>query len=166
MDSDVAQALKGITAYTTQHPDQALVTIAADCELGAGMRATVRCGRHTIEVDEPKQFGGTGTAATPAQYALAALGSCIALTYRVWATSLDLIVDSLQVEVRGDLDIRGLLGEAEVRPGFQDVRVDVRIEGPERHDRYEHLTSAVLRHCPILDVFANPVAVTTTCHAD
>lgn len=70
----------------------------------------VRTGTHTFKVDEPPALGGADAAANPVQYALAALGSCQAITYRFWAEQLGISFDSLTVRVEGDLDIRGFSG--------------------------------------------------------
>jgi uncharacterized OsmC-like protein len=121
----------------------------------------VRTGAHTFKVDEPESLGGTDVAANPVQYALASLGSCQAITYRVWAEHLGIDVDSVTVRVEGDLDLRGFFGvDDTVRPGFTGVRVNVSIKGPESAERYQELASAVDAHCPVLDLFQNPVPVT------
>jgi putative redox protein len=65
--------------------------------------------------------------------------------------------------VEGDLDIRGFFGfDGDVRPGFSAIRLDVTVTGPESQDRYQELAAAVDEHCPVLDLFANPVPVSRT----
>ena len=92
------------------------------------------------------------------QYALASLGSCQAITYQFWAEQLGIGFDTLSVRVEGDLDIRGFFGfDDSVRPGFSAVRLEVTVTGPESPERYEELAAAVDEHCPVLDLFANPV---------
>jgi uncharacterized OsmC-like protein len=115
---------------------------------------------HHVTVDEPEGLGGGNVAANPVEYALTALGSCQAITYRFWAAHLGLTLDSVRVEVEGDLDVRGFFGiDDSVRPGFGAVRVRVRLSGPEPAERYEELARAVDAHCPVLDLFSNPVPV-------
>src|SRR5262249_49715529 len=123
----------------------------------------MRTGTHTFTVDEPAKLGGGGTAPNPVQYALASLGSCQAITYRFWAEHLGISLDKLTVRVEGDLDIRGFFGfNDRVRPGFSAVRVQVGITGPERPERYQELAAAVEEHCPVLDLFRNPVPADRT----
>jgi uncharacterized OsmC-like protein len=127
----------------------------------------VRTGAHKFTVDEPLALGGGGTAPNPVEYALASLGSCQAITYRFWAEHLGISLDTLSVQVEGDLDIRGFFGfDDSVRPGFSAVRVQVSITGPEAPERYDQLAAAVDEHCPVLDLFCNPVPVTRTITAD
>jgi hypothetical protein len=49
-----------------------------------------------------------------------------------------------------------------VRPGFSAVRVQVGITGPETPERYQQLAAAVDEHCPVLDLFRDPVPVDRT----
>ena len=127
----------------------------------------VRTGTHTFKVDEPPALGGADVAANPVQYALASLGSCQAITYRFWAEQLGISFDSLTVRLEGDLDIRGFFGfDDTVRPGFSAIRVDVTVTGPESDERYAELAAAVDAHCPVLDLFTNPVPVTRTIHGE
>ena len=127
----------------------------------------IRTGTHTFKVDEPPALGGADVAANPVQYALASLGSCQAITYRFWAEQLGISFDSLTVRLEGDLDIRGFFGfDDTVRPGFSAIRVDVTVTGPESDERYAELAAAVDAHCPVLDLFTNPVPVTRTIHGE
>lgn len=121
----------------------------------------IRTGAHTFKVDEPPALGGEDVAANPVQYALASLGSCQAITYRFWAAQLGISFDKLTVRVEGDLGIRGFFGfDDTVRPGFTTVRVEVTVGGSESAERYAELAAAVDEHCPVLDLFKNPVPVT------
>ena len=43
---------------------------------------------------------------------------------------------------------------------FTAVRVEVTVKGPESQERYAELATAVDEHCPVLDLFQNPVPVT------
>ena len=115
---------------------------------------------HHVTVDEPESLGGGNVAANPVEYALISLGSCQAITYRFWAAQLGIALEGVRVEVEGDLDVRGFFGiDDSVRPGFGAVRLQVRLSGPEPAARYEELARAVDAHCPVLDLFSNPVPV-------
>jgi uncharacterized OsmC-like protein len=115
---------------------------------------------HRVTVDEPAGLGGGNVAPNPVEFALAALGSCQAITYRFWAEQLGIRFDTLAVDVEGDLDVRGFFGiDPTVRPGYEQIRVTLRITGPETDERYQELQRAVDEHCPVLDLFANPVPV-------
>jgi uncharacterized OsmC-like protein len=145
----------------TEDAAKAQAAFAAEGTLVGVTEVDIRTGAHTFKVDEPPALGGADIAANPVQYALASLGSCQAITYRIWAEHLGIQLDSLTVRVAGDLDLRGFFGtDDSIRPGFTAVRVEATVTGPETQERYAELAVAVDEHCPVLDLFRNPVPVT------
>jgi len=144
-------------------PANAQALFSAEGTLVGITEVDIRTGAHTFKVDEPPALGGADVAANPVQYALASLGSCQAITYRFWAAQLGISFDKLTVRLEGDLDIRGFFGfDDTVRPGFTAIRVEVTVTGQESDERYAELAAAVDEHCPVLDLFKNPVPVTRT----
>ncbi len=144
---------------------KAHVVFTAQGTLVGVTEVDIRTGAHSFKVDEPRSLGGGGAAANPVQYALASLGSCQAITYRVWAALLGVELDSITVRVEGDLDLRGFFGVDDgIRPGLSAVRVEVTATGPESEERYAELAAAVDEHCPVLDLFQNPVPVSRALH--
>ena len=131
---------------------------------GTGWVATDLTSRqHTYVVDEPASLGGDDSAANPVEVALGALIACQVVTYRFWAARLDVRLDDVEISAVGDLDVRGFFGlDDDVRPGFGDVRLEVRLTGPETAERYAELHAAVDAHCPVLDLLSNPTPVRTT----
>jgi uncharacterized OsmC-like protein len=122
----------------------------------------VRAGGHEFAVDEPAALAGDDIAASPVEVALGALISCQVVVYRLYAHALGIQVDDIDVSAEGDLDAARLFGKDEsVRAGFGEVRLVVRLTGPETEERYEELRAAVDAHCPVLDLFQNPTPVTT-----
>jgi uncharacterized OsmC-like protein len=163
MTTDLRTVLDATAAAVAQDPSAAVVTFAADSDLVGVTEVDVRIGDRVVKVDEPEALGGTGLAPNPVELALASIGSCQAITYRFWSEKLGIRIDRLHVEVRGNLDIHGVFGLKDgVRPGFRDVEVSVQISGSEAPGRYEELRSAVNEHCPVLDIFANPIPVVTS----
>jgi len=153
----IADTRKAVAA----DPANAAALFSAHSTLVGVTEVDIRTGGHTFKVDEPPALGGADLAANPVQYVLASLGSCQAITYRLWAAQLGIAFDTLTVRVEGDLDIRGFFGfDPSVRPGLSAVRVEVNVTGPESEERYAELAAAVDEHCPVLDLFKNPVPVT------
>jgi uncharacterized OsmC-like protein len=125
---------------------------------GVACEATIR--QHALGIDEPAGLGGTDTGPNPVELVLAALGTCQAITYRIWAALLDIRLDGVRFETEGDIDIAGLLGLREgVRPGFGAIRHRVILTGPETEERYLELMRTVDAHCPVLDIVENPVPI-------
>lgn len=143
-------------------PTKAAAQFHSGNDLVGVTKVDVRVRGHRFSVDEPTDLGGGDLAANPVELALSALGSCQAITYRVWADKLGIDLEGVRVDVEGDLDLRGFFGFTDgVRPGYHDVRITVTLTGPESDETYARLTEQVDSHCPVLDIFTAPVAVTT-----
>lgn len=131
---------------------------------GEGSVATrITTGRHEFVVDEPAALAGDDLAASPVEFALAALISCQVVVYRLYSNALGIRVDDVDVVAEGDLDARRLFGiDESVRAGFGAIRLAITLTGPESEERYQELRATVDAHCPVLDLFANPTPVTVT----
>ena len=95
LETLIADTRKAITDDAAN----AQVVFAAQGTLVGVTEVDIKTGAHTFKVDEPPALGGADVAANPVQYALASLGSCQAITYRLWATQLGIELDSLTVRV-------------------------------------------------------------------
>ena len=165
MTPEVQQAQAGINAIIERFgaPDASQLTVTVGAELTEGLRMDVDIRKHRITVDEPKGMGGTDQGPNPIELMLAAITTCQAITYRVWAMKLGIALDSVNVEADGDIDLRGFFGvDDDVRPGYAAVRLRVALHGPESAERYSELADAVDGHCPVLDMTGNRVPVTRT----
>jgi len=160
----LAPLVQETKAAFSSDPTQAKATFAAENQLVGTTEVSVKVGSgHRFTVDEPAALGGADKAANPVEYALASLGSCQAITYRVWAAQLGVTLDKVEVDVDGGIDLRGFFGvDDRVRAGFNAVRIRVALSGPETEARYQELAAAVDAHCPVLDLFRNPVPVDRT----
>lgn len=121
----------------------------------------VRTGRHEFLVDEPAGLAGDDAGASPVELALGALLGCQTVVYRLYAQRLGLTIDRLELRADGDLDVRGLFGADDVRPGFRGIRIVVDIDGPDDRERYEELRHVVDAHCPVHDLFSNATPIET-----
>ncbi|GAA3753908.1 OsmC family protein [Microbacterium kribbense] len=125
----------------------------------------ITAGRHEFTIDEPAALAGDDAAASPVEYALAALIGCQVVVYRLYGQVLGIQVDDIHVRADGDLDAARLLGaDPDVRAGFSAIRLQIELTGPETQERYQQLRAAVDANCPVLDLFTNqtPVEVTVT----
>jgi len=150
---DVIDAIRAV-------PENGRLTLGATGGLVEGVRCVADVREHTLDIDEPMMIGGTDVGPNPVELVLAALGTCQAITYRVWAAMLGIQLDDVRFETDGDIDLNGLFGLQDgVRPGFTGIRHKVVLVGPETEERYRELVETVDRHCPVLDIVANPVPV-------
>ena len=156
----LATVIETIGETVTGEPERARVVLRLAGSLVGPLQFDMKSGRHTFTADEPAGFGGENTGPSPTQYALAALASCQAITYRYWAAKVGVRLDGIDVEVEGDFDMRGLFGfPGGERPGFTAIRVNVTPHGPETAERYRELAELVDEHCPVLDLFQSETPV-------
>ena len=110
-----------------------------------------------LKVDMPTMAGGQLTAPTPGVLGRAALGSCLAIGYMLRASSMDIPLASLEVDILADSDDGGLYGSSAALPGYSEVRYRVRIVSPAAEERVMAMLDEADRHSPWLDVFSRPV---------
>ena len=158
--------LRGILSATAQavavDPTRAQVQFTATGRATGSVATDVRSRQHAFVVDEPASLGGDDSSTNPVEYALGAFIGCQVVTYRFWSAHLGIQVDDIEITAVGELDVRGFFGlDDSVRAGFTEIRLDVRLTGPETAERYAELQRAVDAHCPVLDLAANPTPVRT-----
>ena len=102
-----------------------------------------------VEADQPDFLGGTNVAPNPVEHLLHALGSCLTNTLVYHASVQGIVLDSVETEVRGDLDARGFFGLSdEVRRGYEGIRVTMRV-GSEADEA--QLTTLAM-HSPVYEM--------------
>jgi uncharacterized OsmC-like protein len=159
----IRDAVDATRRKVADDPARAVIRLRTEARMGEGTRVELRAGAFEFAADEPVSVGGTGTAPNPVQMALAALGSCQAITYRYWAEELGLRLDGVTVTVEADFDTGAFFGfPGAGAPAPSGVRCSVALEGPEPVGRYRELAAAVDEHCPVLDLFSRPVPVERT----
>ena len=146
--TDLVHATK--TALSSD-PAQAQAKFEAHHDLVGPCEVTVRVGSgHKFTVDEPEALGGGNVAANPVEYALAALGSCQAITYRVWAAQLGIKLDKVEIGIDGDIDLRHDVGDRAGSVfsinGDADELGTGLVEGAHLRDRAAHVRRVGIRH--------------------
>jgi uncharacterized OsmC-like protein len=158
--SDLRTVIAETQAALRADPAKALATFASSSRLSEGLHSQARLRGHTLSVDEPPALGGTDKGPNPVELVLAALGTCQEITYRAYATALGIPLDSVRVELEGDLDLRGFFAvDDTVRPGYRGIRGTVYLTSSASPEVLDQLRHAVNAHCPVLDIVSNPVPV-------
>jgi putative redox protein len=160
MATTFKDVFSGTQAALGTEPGQATTTFAAQSSLRNGLNSSVAIRQFHVGVDEPPALGGEDKAPNPVEYVLAALGSCQEITYRLYADSLGIPLNSVSVELKGTIDLRGFFNVDEmVRPGYQKVEAEVVLDSPAPEQDLLRLKEIVDRHCPVLDILRNPTPV-------
>src|SRR4030065_1370872 len=84
-----------------------------------GLHVSAKIRTHSLQIDEPRELGGTDKGPNPVELVLAALGGCQAIVLRFYGEKLGVNVKSGESSVEGDLDLGGFFGVPGDRPGFQ-----------------------------------------------
>lgn len=98
--------------------------------------------------DEPEELGGRDTGPSPMEYMVAAVNGCVSVMIHLIAEEMGLAYQAAELEIEGDLDVRGLKGAPNVDPHFQAMRLQIRIKTRESRERLEELREQVERRCP------------------
>ncbi len=121
-----------------------------------GLTCEIQEGNWKFLADMPESIGGNAQGPTPGVYGRAALGSCLAIGYMMMAAKMNIPVAMLEVEVQADYDDGALLGttDANVVPGYSEVRYTVTIESEASEEEVLKMLDDADRHSPYLDVFS------------
>jgi uncharacterized OsmC-like protein len=119
--------------------------------------------RFTLDVDEPAEIGGSNTKANPQEYLLAALNACMTVGYVAQCAVRGIVLESLQIETEGDIDLRGFFGiDPTIAPGYESLRYTVRIKGNATKAQFAEVHAAVMATSPNFHNVAKPVALMPT----
>lgn len=151
------QAIAGIQENT----GTAKVVFRAETRLEEDVRCTAKVREFPpITVDEPPELGGADAAPNPVELLLVALGACQEIMYSAYASVMGIPLASVQVNLRGYLDLRGLFGmDSTVPPGYQKVVFDTVLESPADTAALQKLVQTVESHCPVLDTLVRAIEV-------
>lgn len=134
------------------------VSFGAQTYLEAGTRCIAKVRQFEIPIDEPAELGGTNTAMNPVELVLSAFGACQEIMYAAYAAVLGIPITSLEIDVRGDLNLKGLFGmDDAVPPGYRKVSWETRIESPASAEQIRELVAVVQKTCPVLDILRRPI---------
>lgn len=119
-------------------------------------------GDHRVPMDEPKQVGGTDSAPNMVEMVLGAYGCCLITGYVAQAGFRGIDLQGVDIDVEGDLDLRGFFGLADVPPGYTEVRAKVRLNAPDASaEQIEELHQAVVKTSPVGNIISAPVKLKT-----
>lgn len=105
--------------------------------------------RFVIHVDEPHELGGENAYANPQEYLMAALNACMMVGYAAVAALMGVKLTKLEVQLEGDIDLRGFLGiEPGIKPGYDQLRQTVHIAGDGTREQFERIHEVVKATSP------------------
>jgi uncharacterized OsmC-like protein len=112
-----------------------------------------------IESDEPPDVGGRNLAPQPTEFMLMSLGFC-QMSMIVWyAACMRIELEDVEISVTGYRDDRGLLGTADIRPGYIRIEMETKLTSEEPLERLAKLVALSENRCPVFDNLSNPTPI-------
>lgn len=118
-----------------------------------GLTCDIEEGPWKLTADLGSQCGGNAAGPTPGTLGRAALGSCLAMSYVMWAAKLDVPLGQVAVDIQADTDVRGMYGVDDVSAGYTEVRYLVSITSPAPEADILRVLDIAETHSPYMDVF-------------
>ncbi|HEU4823755.1 MAG TPA: OsmC family protein [Nitrososphaeraceae archaeon] len=168
------QKLNTVFESMRNHPEMAKVTFSVKSEWNGGFSVMstskgFRIGGQNIErnteyktqYDFPNQLSGEGIGPTVCESCMSSLAACLTQTIVAHATSRDIQIDGINIEVEGDVDMRGFTGISnDIRPGAQQFRVHMNIKSnTASKEQINELYEIGKRFSPAFDTLTNGTSV-------
>ena len=168
------EALLAARAALTEAPEAAKFKWRASCKWRNGTHSTSKVqGFHglgeeqahktefSFDADHPEVFASEDLGATPIEYVLVGLASCLTAGVASVAQNRGIQLKSVEANLEGDMDIQGILGiDSDVRNGYDDIKVTFNIDADASQQDIEALVAQSQKRSAVYDVVTNPTNVT------
>jgi uncharacterized OsmC-like protein len=167
------EALLGARAALTEAPAAAHFKWRATCNWvrGTHSRSTVqgffglgseqsRNKSFHYDADHPELFASEDHGATPVEYVLVALASCLTAGIASVAQHRKIQLHSVKATLEAGMDMQGILGlDSEVRNGFDGIKVTFHIDADATPAEIAALVAQSQRRSAVFDIVTNPTNV-------
>jgi uncharacterized OsmC-like protein len=114
-----------------------------------------------FDADHPEVFASEDKGATPVEYVLVGLASCLTAGIAAVAQHRNIQLRSVTATLEGDMDIQGILGiDSDVRNGFGGIKVSYDIDADAKREDIEALVAQSQKRSAVYDIVTNPTNVT------
>jgi putative redox protein len=121
----------------------------------------VRNGAHVLHADEPVAKGGNDTGPDPYAYLLAALGTCTAMTLRLYARNKQWPLTKVSVQLAHRKIYATDCAECETKEGRIDrLERIIELEGPLSDEQRRRMLE-IADHCPVHRTLKSEIVIST-----
>jgi uncharacterized OsmC-like protein len=114
----------------------------------------------TFDADHPELFASEDNGATPVEFVLVGLASCLTAGIAAVAQHRGIQLRSVKATLEGDMDIQGILGiDGDVRNGFDGINVTYEIDADASREDIEALVAQSQKRSAVYDIVTNPTNV-------
>ncbi len=145
-------------------PGSSRITLRArGSQADTPISCSVDIGRAVYEAQAHAGVGGAGTAACSGDLLLGALAACAQVTCQMVAEAMGIEVESIEVEVEGELDLAGTLGVSkEVPVGFERIRTRFDVAAPgATEEQLDSLRRKTEQYCVVFQTMVDPPEIQT-----
>src|SRR5258708_315563 len=167
------EALLGARKALTEAPEAARFKWRATCNWvnGTHSRSTVNSffglgaeqshkTEFSFDADHPEVFASEDKGATPVEYVLVGLASCLTAGIASVAQNRGIQLRSVRATVEAGMDLQGILGiDSDVRNGFDGIKVTFDIDADASKEDIAALVAQSQRRSAVFDVVTNPTNV-------
>jgi putative redox protein len=122
---------------------------------------TVRAGTHVLPADEPVTSGGNEAGPDPYEYLLAALGTCTAMTLRMYARQKKWPLEKVSVRLKHDKIYAADCAACETKEGkISQIDRQIHLEGPLSDEQRQRLL-AIADKCPVHNTLVSEIVIPT-----
>ncbi|MGA8259309.1 MAG: OsmC family protein [Arenicellales bacterium] len=115
----------------------------------------------SFDADHPEVFASEDNGATPVEYVLVALASCLTAGIAAVAQNREIQLRSVKATIEGGMNIQGILGiDSDVRNGFDGIKVKYEIDADASQQDIEALVAQSQKRSAVFDIVTNPTNVT------
>jgi uncharacterized OsmC-like protein len=167
------EALLGAREALTGAPEAAKFMWRATCEwqngthsnstvegfFGLGEEQRHRT-KYSFDADHPEIFASEDNGATPVEYVLVGLASCLTAGVAAVAQNRDIQLRKVSATIEGAMDVRGILGvDSDVRNGFSGVKVTYDIDADASPAEIKAIVAQSQKRSAVYDILTNPTDV-------
>jgi len=153
----IKSSFERVAEHLALNPERGCNTLVSTTRITNGLSCQTEEGKWQLNADLPSKAGGSDSGPTPGVLGRAALGSCMAMGYMLWASKLEVPIESLEVEIQADSDDGVLFGVSDAPPGYTEVRYCVRVQSGASEEEIFKVLDAGDKHGPYLDIFTRAV---------
>ena len=114
-----------------------------------------------FDADHPEIFASEDNGATPVEYILVGLASCLTAGIAAVAQHREIQLRSVTATLEAGMDIQGILGiDSDVRNGFDGIKVSYKIDADATPDELKALVAQSQKRSAVYDIVTNPTNVT------
>jgi uncharacterized OsmC-like protein len=126
-----------------------------------GKEDRTRTKKFELDSGEPAPLLGEDDGPGATESLLHALASCLNATLIYHATARGVQIEELEIELEGELDLRGVLGLSDqVRNGYEGIQATFIVKADASREQIEELVHLAQKHSPVYDMVTHKTPVT------